>query len=92
MLIVKQMTGSSYDQLSFHLGDGASYRALCRLGIGAKQPLASPLKRNLERVRAEGTRAQRGVEEGGLVSTACVTGTHIREPSDASLPWGCVRV
>ena len=39
MLIVKQMTGSNCDQLSFHLGDGASYRAFCRLGICPNGPL-----------------------------------------------------
>jgi IS5 family transposase len=32
VLIVKQMTGFSYEELSFHLADSVSYRGFCRLG------------------------------------------------------------
>src|SRR5215208_2462636 len=32
VLIVKQMTGFSYEALGFHLADSVSYRSFCRFG------------------------------------------------------------
>ena len=103
MLIVKQMTGFSYVDLAFHLGDSTAYRAFCRLGIGDKPPSDSRLKMNLKRVSAETLEKinwgvlmdakERGVEKGRKVRFDCtVTGTLIHEPSDSSLLWDCVRV
>jgi len=103
MLIVKQMTGFSYVQLAFHLGDSTSYRAFCRLGLAEKPPPCSTLKRNLKRVRAQTLErihwgileeaANRGVEKGRKVRFDCtVTATLMHAPSDSSLLWDCVRV
>jgi len=103
MLIVKQMTGFSYVQLTFHLGDSTAYRAFCRLGIGDKPPSNSRLKMNLKRVRAETLEKinrvlvqdakEQDVEKGRKVRFDCtVTDTLIHEPSDSSLLWDCVRV
>jgi len=102
VLLVKQMTGFSYEQLQFHLADSASYGAFCRLGLGTA-PKLTTLKRNLKRVRAETLEkihwlvlqeAQRqGVEKGRKVRVDCtVTETLIHEPSDSSLLWDSVRV
>ena len=103
MLIVKQMTGFSYVELAFCLGDSTSYRAFCRLGLGVPPPKVSTLKTNLKRVRAEtlerihwvvlGEAGERAVEKARKVRFDCtVTGTLIHEPSDSSLLWDCVRV
>jgi len=103
MLIVKQMTGFSYVELAFCLGDSTSYRAFCRLGLYDAPPKLSTLKVNLKRVRAEtlekihwavlGEAADRGVEKARKVRFDCtVTGALIHEPSDSSLLWDSVRV
>jgi len=103
MLLVKQMTGFSYLELAFCLGDSTSYRAFCRLGLADAPPKLSTLKVNLKRVRAEtlekihwvvlGEAADHGVEKARKVRFDCtVTGTLIHEPSDSSLLWDCVRV
>jgi len=102
VLLVKQMTGFSYEQLQFHLSDSASYGAFCRLGLGMA-PKVTTLKRNLKRVRAETLEKihwlvlqeaqRRGVEKGRKVRVDCtVTATLIHEPSDSSLLWDSVRV
>jgi len=102
-LVVKQMTGFSYEQLVFHLGDSAAYRAFCKLGIGDPPPTLSTLKRNLKRVSAETLEAihwqvllvahAECVEEARTVRFDCtVTETNIHEPSDSSLLNDCVRV
>ena len=103
VLLVKQMTGFSYEHLVFHLGDSTSYRAFCKLGFGEPPPTKSTLKRNLKRVRAETIEKinqlmlhvaeDRGVEKGRKVRFDCtVEETNIHEPSDSSLLWDCVRV
>ncbi|NOY93999.1 MAG: transposase [Deltaproteobacteria bacterium] len=51
--LIKQMTGFSYEQLAFHLGDSMSYRAFCKFGLADRPPTDSTLKRNLKRLQPE---------------------------------------
>jgi transposase, IS5 family len=103
ILLVKQMTGFSYDKLAFHLGDSASYQRFCSIGIADPTPKKSTLKRNLKKVTPETLEKInwmviaeancRGIEKGRKVRIDCtVTETHIHEPGDSSLLWDCVRV
>ena len=103
VLLVKQMTGFSYDQLVFHLGDSSAYRSFCKLGFADAAPAKPTLKRNLKRVRAETLEkvhwlvvevaTERGVEKGRKVRFDCtVTETNIHAPSDSTLLWDGVRV
>jgi IS5 family transposase len=93
---------STYEELAYHLGDSASFRAFARLPFGVF-PRVSTLKNNLKRVRPETweqvnralvTAAMtRGIEKGRIIRTDCtVVETNIHEPSDSSLLWDCVRV
>jgi len=103
VLIIKQMSGFSYDQLSFHLADSFTYRSFCRLGFGRGVPKKSTLNRNIKRIRPETLERinQRvvlwakhiGVEQGRKVRTDCtVEQTNIHDPKDSSLLWDGVRV
>lgn len=103
VLVIKQMNGYSYDELSFHLADSATYRAFCRFGIGEAPPTASRLQKNIKRVEAETWEAinrklslyaaAKGVENGEKVRTDCtVVESNIHPPTDSSLLWDCVRV
>jgi IS5 family transposase len=101
--IIKQMNNFSYEELAFHLADSMSYRAFCRIGIGAEVPTASTLQNNVKKVRPEtmeainrmlvGYARDEGVEDGHKVRTDCtVMQANIHEPTDSSLLWDCVRV
>ena len=103
VVMVKQMTGLSYEQLAFHLADSNTYRAFCRFGFNRKAPDASTLQKNVKRVTAETWEAihrlvarkaqQLGVETGKKVTTDCtVVDSNIHHPTDSSLLWDCVRV
>jgi IS5 family transposase len=102
-LVVKQMNGFSYEELSFHLADSRTYSGFCRLGIGDRVPSKKTLQRNIKRLRAQSLEAinralvrraaEGGMERGRKVRVDCtVTETDIHPPSDSSLLWDCVRV
>jgi IS5 family transposase len=102
-LLIKQMNGWSYVELSFHLADSNCYRWFCRLGIGDATPEHSTLQKAIKRVRAEtweainrklvAFAAGQRIEMGHTVRTDC-TGveSNIHHPTDSSLLFDCVRV
>jgi len=103
IVLTKQMTDFSYEQLAFHLGDSMSYRAFCKFGIGDCPPSESTLKRNAKLLRPETLEkinylliehaVAAGVEKGRTVRVDCtVVESNIHEPSDSKLLWDCVRV
>lgn len=102
-LVVKQMNGFSYEELSFHLADSNTYRAFCRLGIDQKPPKKSTLQKHIKCVRAEtweainrkliSYAAAKKIETGEKARTDCtVVESNIHEPTDSSLLRDCVRV
>ena len=102
-LVIKQMNGFSYADLSFHLADSSCYRWFCRLGIGDAAPKKSTLQKAIKRVRAETWEtidrmiveyaAKQGIERGNKVRSDCtVVESNIHHPTDSSLLWDCVRV
>lgn len=101
--ILKQLTGSSYAELEFHLADSNSYRAFCRLGVGDAPPSRSSLQRNVKRVQPStwntiNTAVVRlardlGIESGKKTRTDCtVVESNIHYPTDSALLWDGVRV
>lgn len=101
--LIKQMTGFSYDDLAFHLGDSAAYGAFCRINISELPPSKSTLQRNIKLVTPETLEAinrmlvlhakAEGIEEGHKIRTDCtVVESAIHEPRDSSLLWDCIRV
>ncbi|HWU86823.1 MAG TPA: transposase, partial [Kofleriaceae bacterium] len=103
VILVKQLGGFSYDELSFHLADSASYRAFCRIGITQKIPTSKTLQRNakmvqprtlekINRLLVEHASAAE-VEDGQKLRVDCtVVETNIHAPTDSSLLWDSVRV
>lgn len=101
-VIIKQMNGFSYAQLSFHIVDSDCYRSFCRIGYDQRLD-RNTLQRNIKKLRPETLEAingrilveaqLRGVERGRTVRTDCtVEATNIHEPSDSSLLFDVVRV
>lgn len=101
-VIIKQMNGFSYAQLSFHMVDSDCYRSFCRIGYEQRLD-RNTLQRNIKKLRPETLEAinvlliqegvVRGVERGRTVRTDCtVEETNIHEPSDSSLLFDVVRV
>jgi IS5 family transposase len=102
-LMIKQMNGYSYEELSFHLADSTCYRTFCRLGAFEKTPSRSTLQENIKRLRAETLEAinhalisyakEEGVEDGSRVRGDCtVVASNIHHPMDSWLLWDTVRV
>jgi len=102
-LLIKQMTGFSYEQLRFYLLDSTTYRAFCRYGIGDETPSVATLKHNLKKIGAETLETinskivlqarEQGIENGKRIRTDCtVEETNIHKPSDSHLLYDCVRV
>jgi len=100
--LLKQYRQLSYQELSFHLSDSASFRAFARLPINLF-PRKSVLQKTISRIRpATWERinqrllldARREKVEAGkkirIDSTA--TETNIHAPTDSSLLWDSVRV
>lgn len=103
VIIVKQLSGFSYDELAFHLADSTSYRAFCRFGITQPSPTAQTLQRNVKLVRPSTLEkinrllvkyaSNTGLEDGQQQRVDCtVTKTSIHEPTDSSLLKDSVRV
>jgi transposase, IS5 family len=101
--ILKQLNTWTYDELSFHLADSATYRAFCGLGVMYEVLSRSALQSNIKRIQAETWEevnrilvryaAKRDVEAGRKVRTdGTVTETNIHPPTDSSLLFDCVHV
>lgn len=102
-LVVKQMNGFSYEELSFHLADSISYRTFCRFGVCDATPSRSALQANIGRVSAEtleslnrallGVAKEEGIEDGSTVRGDCTTvESNIHPPTDSWLLWDVERV
>jgi len=50
LLIVRQLTGWTYEELAFHLADSMTYRAFCRMSALTATPSKSALAATLRRV------------------------------------------
>jgi IS5 family transposase len=102
-LVVKQMNGYSYEELSFHLADSISYRTFCRIGVCEETPSRSALQANISRVSAGtlesvnrallGMANEEGIEDGSVVRGDCTTvESNIHPPTDSSMLWDVERV
>ena len=58
-LILKQMNGFTYEELSFHIGDSRCYRHFCRFDFAEETPKRSTLQRNLKLLRPETLEARK---------------------------------
>ena len=103
ILVLKQLTGFSYEQLAFHLADSATYRRFCVLGIDGWAPKASTLQANVKKVRPETLEwinrrlmkeAKRlDVEDGStIIVDSTGVDSDIHHPTDNSLLFDGVRV
>jgi len=102
-LIVKQMNGFSYAELSFHLADSQTYRTFCQIGITDPSPKRSTLAENTKRIQpstlekvnrslVEAASAAK-IEKGRKVRVdSTVSEANIHPPSDSALLFDCVRV
>lgn len=102
-LVLKQMRGWTYEELSFELEDSRSTRRFVRLGLTDKAPSASTLQSNLSSIREEtlerihralvGQAVARGVDRGRRVRIdSTPVETTIHAPDDAAQLWDTVRV
>ena len=101
-LIIKQLHGFSYEELTFHLADSACFRAFCRFGALEKAPGRSTLQENIKRI-SPGTfqKVQNAlvlygqstkVDDGSRIRVDCtVTESNIHEPTDSWLLWDTTR-
>lgn len=103
IMIVKQMNGFSYDELTFHVADSQTYRTFCRIGLTDEPPKRSTLAENVKRIKAStleqinrvilGAAREAGIERGRKVRIdSTVTEANIHPPSDSWLLFDCVRV
>jgi IS5 family transposase len=101
-LVIKQMTGSSYKELAFHLQDSLTFRGFCRISMGDSLS-KSTLQKNIKCITPEtwelvnrhllGHAQGEGLERGKKTRTDCtVVESNIHEPTDSSLLWDSVRV
>ncbi|MFQ5993176.1 MAG: transposase, partial [Nitrospiraceae bacterium] len=95
-LVVKQLNGFSYEELSFHLADSTCYRRFCRIGGLEKPPSKSTLQENIKRVSADTLEAINrellhlakaiSVEKGDVVRGDCtLVESTIHAPTDSWL-------
>ncbi|MGQ0649698.1 MAG: ISNCY family transposase [Gemmatimonadaceae bacterium] len=102
-LLLRQLTGWTYEELAFHVADSATYRAFCRVGALLAPPSKSALADNLRRVRPETlatlnarlvtSPTARTVEPARTVRMdATVVPVAIHHPTDSNLLWDAVRV
>ena len=101
-MLLKQITGVSYEMLAFHLADSSSYRSFARLGRDC-QPGKSALSGNIRRLRPQTLQAvfeMLGVIalEKGMMDIGClrvdssVVKSNIAPPSDSRLLDDGIRV
>ena len=102
VLVLKQLTGMSYERLAFSLEDSMTYRAFCRLGAGDDAPKKSALQFNVKRLSPETLELIHhavvrigiglGVDDARRVSIdSTAIEANIHHPTDSSLLWDCVR-
>src|SRR5687768_916864 len=103
VLVLRQLTEWTYEELAFHLMDSATYRALCRLGALTPAPSKSALAGTLRRI-TPATLAQmtdclvtgaaaRAIDPARTVRMdATVVPMAIHHPTDSSLLFDAVRV
>ncbi|MGH8847444.1 MAG: ISNCY family transposase [Polaromonas sp.] len=102
VLILKQMKGISYDELSFELSSSLCYQSFCRFGIDQDIPKKTSLQRDCKRLSAQTLESinrhlldhasKQKIEDGRKVRVDCtVQETNIHEPSDSSLLFDGVR-
>lgn len=95
ILIVKQLTGISYEHLAFVLMDFTCYRNFCRIELGRRVDAAT-LQRNVKRIGAQSIEAinralmrqahEEGIEHGRkLRADTTNVETNIHAPTDSSL-------
>ena len=103
ILVLRQLTEWTYDELAFHLADSSTYRAFCRIAALAKPPSRSALAAAVERVQPATLAAMnallvtsataRRVEPARMVRMdATVVPAAIHHPTDSTLLWDGVRV
>ena len=103
LLIVRQMTSWTYDELAFHLADSATYRTFCRVSALTGTPSKSALAATLRRVSPSTlaalndlvvtSAAARRIERAQTVRIdATVVPVAIHPPTDSSLLLDAVRV
>ena len=103
LLLLRQLTGWTYAELSFHLVDSMTSRAFCRVGALVATPSTSALAATLRRVRPATlatlndqlvtSPAARRVERAQTVRMdATVVPVAIHPPTDSSLLLDAVRV
>ena len=103
VLIVKQITGFSYEELAFHLADSVTYRSFCGIGSFEPVPGRSTLAENIKKIRPKTLEkinrrlvryaVDEGLETGRKVRIdATVTASNIHAPTDSSLLFDGVRV
>ena len=101
-MLLKQITGNSYEMLAFHLADSSSYRSFARLERDCR-PCKSALSGNIRRLRPQtlqGVFEMLGVAafEQGLMDVDClrvdssVVKSNIAAPSDSQLLDDGIRV
>lgn len=102
VLMVKQMNGFSYRELTFHLADSTSYRSFCRLSLG-QRPSKTMLARCIKAIQSEtleqinrlvvGVADEKKIEHGERVRVdTTVVESNIHAPLDSNLLSDCVRV
>ncbi len=100
--LLKQQRQLSYEELTFHLEDSASFRAFARLPL-AWSPKKSVLQQTISAIRPEtwetvnraliASAKQEKLEAGVIVRIdSTVTAALMHEPSDSALLWDAVRV
>lgn len=103
VLILRQLTGWTYEELAFHLADSATYRAFARLGALTRAPSKSAVADTLRRLHPATLRrvnddlitspAARAVEPAHTVRMdATVVPVAIHHPTDSGLLVDGVRV
>jgi IS5 family transposase len=103
LLLVRQLTGWTYAELTFHLADSMTYRAFCRVGALTATPSKSALAATLRRVSPRTLAAlnddlvtspiARRVERATTVRMdATVVPVAIHPPTDSSLLLDAIRV
>ena len=101
-MLIKQISQTTYDELSFLLADSQSYRTFARLDVGS-QPKKSTLCENIRRLKPQILQTvfeSLGIEfnENGLIDTetmrldSTVVQSNIVSPSDSQLLNDGVRV
>lgn len=101
-MLLKQITGVSYEMLAFHLADSSSYRAFARLGRDCR-PCKSGLNGNIRRLKPQTLQAVFGLLgdaafERGLMNVdqlrvdSTVVASNIAPPLDSQLLNDGIRV